>query len=67
MRLDGPRTQGGLLRGRVPPGSTVEYAGDAVRVSKDGWFLVGFGRDAPPVRVRSREPVRNAAIPRGPP
>ena len=48
MRLDGPRTQGGLLRGRVPPGSTVEYAGDAVRVSKDGWFLVGFGRDAPP-------------------
>lgn len=47
VRLDGPRTQGGLLRGRVPPGSTVEYEGDAVRVSKDGWFLVGFGRDAP--------------------
>ena len=48
LRLDGPRTQGGLLRGRVPPGSTVEYEGDAVRVSADGWFLVGFGRDAPP-------------------
>ena len=48
VRLDGPRTQGGLLRGRVPPGSTVEYEGEAVRVSKDGWFLVGFGRDAPP-------------------
>ena len=48
VRLDGPRTQGGLLRGRVPPGSTVEYEGDAVRVSADGWFLVGFGRDAPP-------------------
>ena len=48
VRLDGPRTQGGLLRGRVPPGSTVEYEGDAVRVSQDGWFLVGFGRDAPP-------------------
>ena len=48
VRLDGPRTQGSLLRGRVPPGSTVEYEGDAVRVSKDGWFLVGFGRDAPP-------------------
>ena len=46
VRLDGPRTQGGLLRGRVPPGSTVEYEGDAVRVSADGWFLVGFGRDA---------------------
>ena len=48
VRLDGPRVQGGLLRGRVPPGSTVEYEGDAVRVSQDGWFLVGFGRDAPP-------------------
>ena len=48
VHLDGPRLQGGLLRGRVPPGSTVEYQGDAVRVSKDGWFLVGFGRDAPP-------------------
>ena len=48
VHLDGPRLQGGLLRGRVPPDSAVEYAGDAVRVSKDGWFLVGFGRDAPP-------------------
>jgi len=48
VRLDGPRVQGGLLRGRVPPGSTVEYEGEAVRVSADGWFLVGFGRDAPP-------------------
>ena len=48
VRLDGPRTQGGLLRGQVPPGSTVEYEGEAVRVSRDGWFLVGFGRDAPP-------------------
>ena len=48
VHLDGPRLQGGLLRGRVPPGSAVEYAGDAVRVSKDGWFLVGFGRDARP-------------------
>ena len=48
VRLDGPRTQGGLLRGRVSPGSTVEYEGDAVRVSADGWFLVGFGREAPP-------------------
>ena len=48
VRLDGPRTQGGLLRGRAPAGSTVEFEGDPVRVSQDGWFLVGFGRDAPP-------------------
>ena len=48
VRIDGPRIQGGLLRGRVPPGATVELAGEPVRVSGDGWFLVGFGRDAPP-------------------
>ena len=48
VHLDGPRTQGGLLRGRVPPGSTVEFEGEPVRTSREGWFLVGFGRDAPP-------------------
>ena len=48
IRLDGPRTQGGLLQGRVAPGSGVEFEGRPVRVSEDGWFLVGFGRDAPP-------------------
>ena len=67
VRLDGPRTQGGLLRGRVPPGSTVEYEGDAVRVSAGGWFLVGFGRDAPPeaelVVVFPRWPARAAGAP----
>ena len=48
VRLDGPRIQGGLLRGRVPPGATVELEGDPLRVSEGGWFLAGFGRDAPP-------------------
>ena len=48
VRIDGPRTQGGLLRGRVDPSAVVELDGVPVRVSKDGWFLVGFGRDAPP-------------------
>ena len=48
IRLDGPRTQGGLLWGRVPPSSVVAFGGGPARVSKEGWFLVGFGRDAPP-------------------
>ena len=48
IRLDGSRTQGGLLRGWVAPGSSVAFEGMPVRVSQDGWFLVGFGRDAPP-------------------
>ena len=39
--------QGGLVRGRVAPGSTVKFEGERVRVSRDGWFLIGFGRDAP--------------------
>ena len=51
VRLDGPRTQGGLLRGRVAPGASVELGGAPVRVSRDGWFLIGFGRDAPPDAV----------------
>ena len=53
VQLDGPRVQGGLVRGRVPPGSTVQYQGERVRVSRDGWFLIGFGRDAPPKAILS--------------
>ena len=48
IRLDGPRTQGGLLHGRVAPGSSARFDGVPVRVSEDGWFLVGFARDEPP-------------------
>ena len=47
VRLDGPHTQGGLLVGAVAPGSVVEFEGVPVRVSRDGRFLVGFGRDTP--------------------
>ena len=53
VQLDGPRVQGGLVRGRVPPGSTVLFEGEPVRVSGGGWFLIGFGRDAPPKAVLS--------------
>ena len=48
VRLVGPSTQGGLLGGCVMPGSVVELDGVPVRVSEEGRFLVGFGRDAPP-------------------
>ena len=51
IHLDGPRVQGGMVRGRVAPGSAVQFEGEPVRVSKDGWFLIGFGRDAPPKAV----------------
>ena len=38
--------QGGLVIGRAAPTSQVQVAGKPVRVSNDGLFLVGFGRDA---------------------
>ena len=53
VQLEGPRVQGGLVRGRVAPGSTVTFEGEPVRVSRDGWFLIGFGREASPKAVLS--------------
>lgn len=47
MRLDGQAMQGGMLIGHVPPGSRVKQDGKPVRVSTQGVFLVGFGRDDP--------------------
>ena len=45
LRLDGPLTQGGLVLGKAEPGAEVRLNGDRVRVSPEGFFLVGFGRD----------------------
>lgn len=39
--------QGSVLRGRVEPGSRVEFLGHEVFVASDGYFVVGLGRDAP--------------------
>ena len=45
--LEGPLVQGGLVRGVVPPGTEVVFAGEPVRVSEAGDFLIGFHRDEP--------------------
>ena len=45
LRLDGPLIQGGLVRGATEPGAEVRFQGRRVRVSAEGLFLVGFGRD----------------------
>jgi murein DD-endopeptidase MepM/ murein hydrolase activator NlpD len=47
LRLDGPLTQGGLVRGTAAPGASVRLDGRPVRVSPAGAFVIGFGRDAP--------------------
>ena len=57
LSVEGPLTQGGLVIGRGDAGIAVTVDGRAVRVSPEGLFLVGFGRDAPPtVEVRVRYP-----------
>jgi murein DD-endopeptidase MepM/ murein hydrolase activator NlpD len=46
LSLEGQRTQGALLRGQVASGVTVKLGDRAVRTTPDGFFAVGFGRDA---------------------
>lgn len=48
LTLEGTYKQGGLVIGRTDPKAAVEFEGRAVRVSPDGVFLIGFGRDAKP-------------------
>jgi hypothetical protein len=46
LHLEGQLIQGGVVRGQVTPGSAVSLDGRQLRVSSDGWFVFGFGRDA---------------------
>lgn len=46
LELIGNFTQGGLVIGQAEPGSRIELDGEAVVVSGDGHFLLGFGRNA---------------------
>ena len=46
INFTGEFMQGGLVIGKVTPGSTVRFQGRKVRVSALGYFLIGFSRDA---------------------
>ena len=46
VRLDGEFVQGGFVVGQAPPGSAAALDGRNLRVSADGVFAFGFGRDA---------------------
>lgn len=50
LELDGELEQGSLVVGRTDPEAHVRFAGAPVRVSPEGVFLIGFGRDAPRVQ-----------------
>lgn len=45
-RLEGQAVQGGMLWGKVTPGTTVSLDGQPVDVHRSGVFVIGFGRDA---------------------
>ncbi|RDV26192.1 M23 family peptidase [Alteromonas aestuariivivens] len=46
--LNGPLTQGSLLRGQLPPGSKVFLNNQSLNVNPQGKFVFGFERDAGP-------------------
>jgi murein DD-endopeptidase MepM/ murein hydrolase activator NlpD len=48
--LSGELVQGGLAWGQVAPGTDVAVDGEAIDVAPDGFFLIGFHRDAPATR-----------------
>ena len=57
LRLEGPLTQGGMVLGQATPGSRVSLDGVPVRLSEEGRFVIGFGRDAAPeARLEVRFP-----------
>jgi murein DD-endopeptidase MepM/ murein hydrolase activator NlpD len=48
MVIEGRAVQGGLVRGRAPPGTTaLRLGGEPVTLAPDGRFLIGFDRDQP--------------------
>ncbi len=63
LSFEGHFVQGGLVIGRTAPGTHVEVDGRTVRVSPDGFFLMGFGRDAgEAVTVNATDPSGNTLI-----
>lgn len=46
LELQGSLIQGGLVWGKVPPGSVVKLDGERLDVLEDGTTFAGFGRDA---------------------
>jgi murein DD-endopeptidase MepM/ murein hydrolase activator NlpD len=45
VELSGRAVQGGLIFGKADPGSVVTLDGNAIAISPEGDFVIGFGRD----------------------
>lgn len=46
LELEGQMTQGAMIRGQTDPGTKITLNDEPVRVTADGRFAIGFGRDA---------------------
>lgn len=46
LELKGEWQQGGVIVGKVPQGTQVEYGGKKLQISPAGEFVIGLGRDA---------------------
>ncbi len=46
LEIKGELTQGGVVRGHLPPGSDIRLDGRNVAQTPEGYFVFGFGRDA---------------------
>ena len=63
LELHGEFIQGGVIRGHTTPEAAVFLDGKNLRVSPEGAFVFGFGRDAPPrVALRVELPRAKALI-----
>jgi len=51
LRLSGAARQGELLFGQTRPGAEVTLDGEPLMVTRDGHFVLGFGRDADATRA----------------
>jgi len=48
LQLENVPTQSGLLRGHIDQGEQVVYAGQPLKTTPGGIFIIGFGRDVEP-------------------
>ena len=51
VSLQGSLIPGGLVTGTAAPGSKINFQGKPIRISPDGTFILGFGRDAKRVQT----------------
>ncbi len=68
LTLTGPLVQGGMLIGQTDPEARVSLDGQLLTVDPQGYFVMGFGRDAEKaqllsVRIPGRQPVERVLQP----